>query len=176
MVVVSLMTTTTTLFYTVQTNDLISGLRDGTIKPLPRIVFQERELELAFKKVESEQHVEKVLVELRQETNDIIKPTIRTINAKQKLYFNPQKSYILIGGLGGVGLELTDWMIRRGATKIVLNTRSGILTGYQALCLHKWTKFRNVSVQVNIDDTTTVSGTEKLIQKAAVLGPVGGKY
>lgn len=40
--------------------------------------------------------------------------------------------YIVVGGLGGFGLELADWLIMRGARKLVLTSRRGITNGYQA--------------------------------------------
>lgn len=43
------------------------------------------------------------------------------------------QTYIVTGGLGGFGLELADWLILRGARKVVLTSRTGIKTGYQAL-------------------------------------------
>ena len=41
------------------------------------------------------------------------------------------KSYIITGGLGGFGLELAQWLVERGAQKLILTSRSGIRTGKQ---------------------------------------------
>lgn len=48
-----------------------------------------------------------------------------------RYYCYPEYSYIVTGGLGGFGLELTDWLVTRGARKIVLSSRTGVQTGYQ---------------------------------------------
>ena len=40
-------------------------------------------------------------------------------------------TYIVIGGLGGFGLELSDWLVLRGARKLVLTSKSGIRNCYQ---------------------------------------------
>lgn len=95
--------------------------------------------------------------------------------AAPKVYFDANKSYILIGGLGGVGLELCDWMIKKGATKIVLNARRYIWNGYQSYCFKKWSEHKGVKIEINIDDTTNLIGAEKLMKAARQLGPVGGK-
>lgn len=92
-----------------------------------------------------------------------------------KIYFHSEKSYIIIGGLGGIGLEVCDWMIRKGATKIILNSRRTVWNGYQSYCLHKWSQFKDVQVKINLDDTTNLKGAEKLIQDAQKLGRVGSK-
>lgn len=44
---------------------------------------------------------------------------------------DPCGVYIITGGLGGFGLELADWLIMRGAQKLVLSSRQGIGNGYQ---------------------------------------------
>ena len=42
---------------------------------------------------------------------------------------SPQKSYLIVGGLGGFGLELAQWLANRGCTKLVLTSRSGVTNG-----------------------------------------------
>ncbi len=79
------------------------------------------------------------------------------------------------GGLGGFGLELANWLITRGATKIVLTSRSGIKTGYQYLCVRRWEE-NKVKVLISKSDCTTLAGTEKLLKEANALGPVGGIF
>lgn len=39
---------------------------------------------------------------------------------------------MILGGLGGFGLELADWLVLRGAKKLILTSRTGIRNGYQA--------------------------------------------
>jgi len=45
---------------------------------------------------------------------------------------HPHKSHVIVGGLGGFGLELAQWLIERGAKYLVLTSRVGVRTGYQA--------------------------------------------
>lgn len=49
-----------------------------------------------------------------------------------RYFCDPEGSYVITGGLGGFGLELADWLILRGALKLVLTSRTGIKNGYQA--------------------------------------------
>ncbi|XP_039315167.1 fatty acid synthase-like [Solenopsis invicta] len=88
------------------------------------------------------------------------------------------KSYILVGGLGGFGLELADWMISRGAKFIVLVSRSGIRTGYQAsnvLCVRRWRE-NGIQIVICPEDITTLTGAHSLIQKSNRIAPVGGIF
>ncbi|KAL6257910.1 hypothetical protein P5V15_011509 [Pogonomyrmex californicus] len=72
--------------------------------------------------------------------------------AYRRYYCVKDKSYIIIGGLGGFGLDLTDWLILRGARNIVLISRTGIKNGYQRVKVRLWESY-NVNVQIvkNID-------------------------
>lgn len=54
-------------------------------------------------------------------------PTL--VTAMAKTFCPAHKSYIVAGGLGGFGLELAQWLVLRGAQKLVLTSRSGIRTG-----------------------------------------------
>ena len=50
-------------------------------------------------------------------------------DALPKTYCHPNKSYVITGGLGGFGLQLTQWLIDRGARTVILTSRSGVKTG-----------------------------------------------
>lgn len=82
---------------------------------------------------------------------------------------------MISGGLGGFGLELANWMIFRGAKKMVLTSRRGITSGYQALCVRRWQE-SGVKVVISTADCATLAGTKKLIGEANSLGPVGGIF
>uniref|UniRef100_A0A1B6DTB3 Fatty acid synthase n=1 Tax=Clastoptera arizonana TaxID=38151 RepID=A0A1B6DTB3_9HEMI len=152
------------------------GLKNGAIRPLPATVFNEQQVEQSFRFIASGKHIGKVVIKIRQEedTKTII-PKTKTVSAIPRTYMNPDKSYILAGGLGGFGLELANWLILRGATKIVLTSRSGIRTGYQALCIRRWRE-SNVQVFISTADVTNAKGALQLIKEASKLGPVGGIF
>ena len=88
---------------------------------------------------------------------------------------NPDKVYIITGGLGGFGLELTNWLADKGARKLVLVSRSGIRTGYQARKV-KLLRKQKVTVSVSTEDITSEGGSRRLIEQAAQHGPVGGIF
>ncbi|KAG5873391.1 hypothetical protein JTB14_027737 [Gonioctena quinquepunctata] len=152
------------------------GLATGVVKPLPTKIFGEMDIENALRLLSSKKCSEKILIQLREETSDILRFPSKSILASPRVIFNPNKSYIIIGGLGGIGLELTNWMIERGATKIILNSRRGLSTGYQAYCMKRWSKMRNGTVQVNMNDSSDPRKAENLILDAMKLGPVGGVF
>lgn len=133
-------------------------------------------MEKAFRFVSTGKHRGKVLIHIRTENGQGLTPPQRSISAVPKIFFDSEKSYVIIGGLGGIGLELANWMISKGATKIVLNSRRGITNGYQTLCLTKWENIEGIQVLVNSEDSTNREGAENLIRSARCLGSVGGKF
>jgi fatty acid synthase, animal type len=46
--------------------------------------------------------------------------------------FDPELFYMILGGLGGVGLVFADWMVMRGCKKLVLSSSRGISSSYQS--------------------------------------------
>lgn len=47
----------------------------------------------------------------------------------------PDCSYLISGGLGGLGLALAAWLAQRGARYLVLTSRRGARSGEQARAL-----------------------------------------
>ncbi|CAL8122739.1 unnamed protein product [Orchesella dallaii] len=148
-----------------------NGIKSGAVRPLPRSVFSSDQIEEAFRFMATGKHIGKVLLKVRDEDS---KEKL-LVNAMPRTYFNPEKSYIIIGGLGGFGLELAGWLIERGATKLVLVSRSGITSGYQDLCVRRWRE-QGVTVETPKTDITTAAGATALLKSVSALGPVGGIY
>lgn len=152
------------------------GIKNGAVRPLPSTVFSEQQIEQAFRYMATGKHIGKVLLKIRDEEREkVIRPTPKVVPAIPRTYMNPEKSYILVGGLGGFGLELAHWMINRGAKFIVLTSRSGIRTGFQALSIRRWREM-GVNVTISTADATTLSGAEQLVKESNKLAPVGGIF
>lgn len=100
----------------------------GIIQPLPTTVFSADDVENAFRYLASEEHIGKVVVQMRdQEHSKCSMP----MTIWPKVTFDSQLVHILIGGLNGFGLELTDWMVMRGAKILVLCSKQEISSDYQ---------------------------------------------
>lgn len=114
-----------------------TGILEGAIKPLVRTTFKIDEVETAFRFMANGKHIGKVLIKVRdEETPRKPMKTPKTLfKGVPRFYCKPNATYVILGGLGGFGLELADWLVVRGAKKIVLTTRTGIKNGYQALKL-----------------------------------------
>lgn len=157
-------------------NLVTEGIKSGAVKPLPNTVYNENQVEQAFRYMASGKHIGKVLLKIREEESRTTQhPAVKTVSAIPRTYMDPEKTYILVGGLGGFGLELANWLITRGAKNIVLTSRSGIKTGYQSLCIRRWRE-KGVKVLISTSDATTEKGAKRLIEESNELGPVGGIF
>ncbi|KAG7507376.1 fatty acid synthase [Solea senegalensis] len=156
---------------------LKEGITGGVVQPLKTTVFERDQVEAAFRYMAQGKHIGKVLLQVRQEESgaEVQAASPLSLPAICRTFCVPSHSYIITGGLGGFGLELAQWLIERGAHKLVLTSRSGIRNGYQAKRVREW-QSQDVEVLVSTNDVTTLAGTEKLIAEAAALGPVGGVF
>lgn len=152
------------------------GIKTGAVKPLVRTVFAADEPETAFRFMASGKHIGKVLLKIRDEDpKPIAPPTSIRMKAIARTVYYPNKSYVLVGGLGGFGLELAHWMVARGARKIILTSRSGPKESYQLLSLKRLRSMGATVVVSNIN-CASADGAKKLIEEAKKLGPVGGIF
>lgn len=152
------------------------GMKNGAIRPLPATVFSEQQIEESFRFMATGKHIGKVLLKIREEEKQkIAQPAPKTVTAIPRTYMNPDKLYILVGGLGGFGLELAEWMINRGARYLVLTSRSGICTGFQAMCIRRWRE-RGVNVTISTANVATLAGARQLITESNKIAPVGGIF
>ena len=151
---------------------LSKGIKDGAVRPLNTTVFDKSDVEGAFRYMAQGKHIGKVLVQIRE---DVAQSTPVSISAIPRTVCHPNKSYIIVGGLGGFGMELSHWLIERGATKLVLTSRSGVRNGYQSRCLRLWRE-AGVKVKVSTRNVQTMADTDALLAEAQELGPVGGVF
>ncbi|XP_063235501.1 fatty acid synthase-like isoform X2 [Bacillus rossius redtenbacheri] len=152
------------------------GMKSGAVVPLPTTVFAENEVEKAFRFIATGKHIGKVMLKIRNEEPDkTVPPPAKLVPAILRTYMDPRKVYVVIGGLGGIGLQLANWLVLRGATKIVLTSRSGVRTGYQSLCVRRW-KEQGITVLVLSVDCSTNEATLQLLKEAGKLGDVGGIF
>ena len=110
-----------------------------------------------------------------EESHDVKEPSPVNISAIPRCACHPDKTYIIIGGLGGFGLELSHWLVERGAKKLVLTSRSGVKTGYQSRCIRLW-KEAGVMVKVSTANVRSLQEAEGLLNEASEMGPVGGIF
>ena len=99
------------------------------MKPLKITVFEASEIEEAFRFMASGKHIGKVILKMRKKTDDAESLHLKVM---PRVYCNASETYVIVGGLGGFGLELADWLVLRGCKKLVLSSSRGVTNAYQA--------------------------------------------
>ncbi|XP_022912997.2 fatty acid synthase-like [Onthophagus taurus] len=157
-------------------NMMHEGLKNGSIQPLTRTIFTQDQIEDAYRFMSTGKHTGKVLINLRNEERESnIIPKKDLFQCTSKFYCDQNSSYIIIGGLGGFGLELADWLVVKGCKHLVLVSRKGITTGYQDLRIRFWKKYLD-NIVISNADVTNEKGCIELIDEAQKLGPVDGIF
>jgi thioester reductase-like protein len=98
--------------------DVLADLEKGTYQPIPIEVFPITAVEDAFRLLAQARHRGKVV--------------IRQADLAAPLAIGPQATYLVTGALGGIGLRLIDWLVQRGATSLLLVSRSAANPGPEA--------------------------------------------
>lgn len=151
--------------------DLVSkGIAEGTVRPLDRTVFQYTQTEEAFRYMTTGKHIGKVLIQMKSPVqSDTIIPSLKAT------YCYPNKSYIVLGGLGGFGLELVHWLAMKGARLITIASRSGVREAYQKYSLLRM-KRMGVKIRICTADITKKDGCRELMMQSIKDGPIGGIF
>lgn len=156
----------------IMNQNLQQAIDCGAVKPLKYTVFKSDELEQAFRFMASGKHMGKVLIGVNDQlelNKSIVKSEL--VKCLPRYYCDPDKTVIVIGGLGGFGLELSDWLMLRGARKLVLTSRKGVQTGYQSMRISNWKSY-GVDVIVSTKDVANKESCLELIEEAMTLGTV----
>ena len=151
---------------------LDDGIASGAIRPLPTHVFDKENIEEAFRFMAGGKHAGKLVIKVRDEDKPFEPINLPAVG---RCYFPQDKSYVIVGGLGGLGMEVANWMVERGARHLILTSRSGVTTGYQSLCLRKW-KDLGVTIETPKIDLSNKESAEKFIAEVAGKYNIGGVF
>ena len=103
---------------------LMPMFADGRLHPLPYRSFRASHAVQALRHMSQARHVGKIVLEM-DDPSVVPVPSGRLEPAR----FRPDGSYMITGGLGGFGLAVAEWMLKRGAGRVVLVSRRGVLGG-----------------------------------------------
>ncbi|KAJ5260475.1 hypothetical protein N7478_012080 [Penicillium angulare] len=112
--------------YTLQTSSMVFQavmelFNRGMLSPiLPTTAFPISDLEKGFRSLQTGQHMGKVVFTIQDsDMVPVIPPKIPTIQ------LDSSSTYLISGGLGGIGRSIATWMVEAGARNIVFLSRSG---------------------------------------------------
>ena len=117
------------------------GIANNVVKPLYYEIFDSDKAGQAFKAL-STNDKHKIVVRIRddEQTEDRMNREF-LVNAIHKTYFAEHSSYVIIGGLGGFGLELAFWLVEKGARNLMLTSRTGIKNNFQQYYIERMRQY-----------------------------------
>ncbi|KAJ9252219.1 hypothetical protein DTO207G8_4834 [Paecilomyces variotii] len=138
----------------------------GHISPLPTTIFPASQTQDAFRFMEKGLHIGRVGVAIKEaaeETGIISFPTTKRALA---VSFPGSASYLMIGGLGGIGRAVSTWMVDHGAREIIYMSRSAGLTNKDDAFVHELQSM-GCSVRLVSGDVTKLEDVNEAIAAAA---------
>jgi len=128
---------------------LDDGFANNEIVPLPTHTYHMDSVKDAFRYMGQGKHIGKVLIKIEPPNKEMeIEPRFFT-----------KGTHIISGGLGGLGLELSNFLSARGAEKLYLISRSGIRNPQQ-----KW-RLSTVNTKVEIVNSIEEIDEKEHIEK-----------
>ncbi|KAK7212811.1 hypothetical protein V2G26_019989 [Clonostachys chloroleuca] len=94
---------------------------EGAIKPVaPLAEFGVGKVESAFRSLQSGKIGGKVVINMDDKEEVTVK-----CQPEKTWAFKPNRSYLLVGGFGGISRSVARWMVKRGARNLILLSRTG---------------------------------------------------
>lgn len=115
---------------------LMQQFQAKKLLPIPRTVFPLPQVLSAFRLMQQAKHTGKIVVSLA--------PAVGGADPNNQLNLRGDSTYLITGGLGGLGLLVAEWLVARGVRHLVLVGRSGAT----AANLSQLTKLEQAGAQV----------------------------
>ena len=92
----------------------------GDLKPIkPLKTFKASDIQGAFRYMQKGQHIGKIVITMPEDPAEL-GPSLQKEGAK----FRSDASYLMVGGFGGLGKSVSNWMVENGARHLIFLSRS----------------------------------------------------
>lgn len=129
----------------------------------------------SYELMESGKHIGKIVTDL----SECCVPTKKQLLWNPNKTYDPRKSYVLVGGCGGLGPRLVQFLINYGARNIVVTGRRGQISRSDRLALERLVRdpaFPHVTIKIMAADALKPEAMKDVMATANSLGPVGGVF
>ncbi|EFQ96996.1 fatty acid synthase S-acetyltransferase [Nannizzia gypsea CBS 118893] len=141
----------------------------GHISPLPTTIFPASQTQDAFRFMEKGQHIGRVGVSIKQTEEAVL--GFETTKRSLTIAFNEASSYLMVGGLGGIGRAVSTWMVDHGVRELIYLSRSAGRTAKDDVFVHEL-RTMGCAVKLVSGDTTKLEDVQRAI--AAATYPMKG--
>ncbi|EFY94490.2 polyketide synthase [Metarhizium robertsii ARSEF 23] len=99
----------------------VEWIREGRIRgPTVSNIFEAVQIQDALRTMQTARHIGKMVIKMPRDARDLDRPTMHT----PSFQFRSDRTYLLVGGLGGLGRAMATWMVENGARSLVFLSRS----------------------------------------------------
>jgi NADPH:quinone reductase-like Zn-dependent oxidoreductase/NADP-dependent 3-hydroxy acid dehydrogenase YdfG/acyl carrier protein len=93
--------------------EVVERMATGELQPVRHRAFPVSQVSEAFREMAQGQHVGKLVVTMED-------PELRVVPPRPGFQVRPDGTYLITGGLGGLGLEAARWLVEHGARNLLL--------------------------------------------------------
>ena len=142
-----------------------------TIKPAR--VSNATEIQEAFEYMQQGKHIGKIVLELRDNITGKLRLGKVSIPKKISAELDASASYLLVGGLGGIGRSISLWMAQHGAKNLTFLTRNAGSRSNDQDFVNELESMGCKAVLVK-GDVTDVIDVSRAVNASERLGPLKG--
>ncbi len=101
--------------------EVLACVQDGALKPLPLQTFPLADAANAFRYMAQARHIGKIVIAPQEREAVTQSEYFKSVTGR----IHGDATYLITGGLGGLGLRVAEWLVEKGARHLVLAGRSG---------------------------------------------------
>ncbi|MCB9993583.1 MAG: SDR family NAD(P)-dependent oxidoreductase [Hyphomicrobiaceae bacterium] len=151
-------------------SEMLEGFRSGKLRPVPYRGFDGGQVTDAFRLMQKSGHIGKIVV--RPQPPQSVAP--RTPGS-QRFAASPEGFHLVFGGLGGLGFEVAEWLIARGARSVVLVGRNATPGPDAVERIAQW-RAAGVDVTLAACDIADENALDALLEGLRAKGPIRGVF
>ena len=133
--------------------ELGTEFETGQLQPLPHQVFELGQVQEAFRYLQQAKQIGKVVI------------AIPPLKEEKKVEIQAEGSYLVTGGLGALGLEVSKWLVDKGARHLVLMGRRS--PSAEAQTAISQLEELGVKVSVQLADVSSAQELSQMIETIA---------
>ncbi len=150
--------------------EMMEAFAKGALRPLPYRAFAAGEAVAAFRLMQKSGHVGKVVI-LPPDAGPSGAGAVRVQDVPTgRAQICATRTHLIVGGLGGLGLEVAEWLVEAGARRIALMGRRADLTPEAEAARRRWQE-KGVDLRIVACDVADAAALESAL---ADLRPLAG--
>jgi NADPH:quinone reductase-like Zn-dependent oxidoreductase/NADP-dependent 3-hydroxy acid dehydrogenase YdfG/thioesterase domain-containing protein/aryl carrier-like protein len=146
----------------------MTAWKSGVIAELPVRTFPLADAKSALRVLAQGKQIGRVVVEVPRQGELVATPT-------NEVRFDPSGVHLVTGGCTGFGLALAEWLVEKGARKIVLAGRRGLPSPHERRIVDALVA-RGAEVGVQRADVTRRAEVDELVRACKERGRLAGVY